>query len=152
MAVWFSCPRPAFFFSGFRLPASAACVVCSLTTAVLTLFVLLCVVLFHALVLWLLLLSCVVVLVLFFFQTRHHEWIYGPNYGMVDCTLSRDGDKRPHITREYINYASIYLLSLRRPPPLFPLRSCSFFDFRVIFLVCHCCCVSSVLRFAAFVS
>eukprot|EP00903_Cladosiphon_okamuranus_P019239 g17692.t1 len=35
---------------------------------------------------------------LFAFKTRHHEWIYGPNFGMVDCSLSPDASARPHIT------------------------------------------------------
>lgn len=36
-----------------------------------------------------------------FVQTRHHEWIYGPNYGLVDFSLSREADARPKVTREY---------------------------------------------------
>lgn len=35
-----------------------------------------------------------------FVQTRHHEWIYGPNYGLVDFSLSRDGEARPKVARE----------------------------------------------------
>eukprot|EP00903_Cladosiphon_okamuranus_P015430 g14252.t1 len=34
---------------------------------------------------------------LFAFKVRHHEWIYGPNYGMVDLELSK-GNGRPDIT------------------------------------------------------
>lgn len=33
-------------------------------------------------------------------QARHHEWIYGPNYGMLDFTIRQDSSLRPHVTRE----------------------------------------------------
>lgn len=32
-------------------------------------------------------------------QVSHHEWIYGPNCGLVDIELSKTG--RPDITREF---------------------------------------------------
>ncbi|CAM9753697.1 unnamed protein product [Scytosiphon promiscuus] len=35
---------------------------------------------------------------LFEFKMKHHEWIYGPNYGMVDCKLAEGGGERPHVT------------------------------------------------------
>ncbi|CBN74005.1 conserved unknown protein [Ectocarpus siliculosus] len=34
---------------------------------------------------------------LFAFKVKHHEWIYGPNYGMVDLLLPK-GSNRPDIT------------------------------------------------------
>ncbi|CAN0157752.1 unnamed protein product, partial [Ectocarpus sp. 8 AP-2014] len=34
---------------------------------------------------------------LFAFKVKHHEWIYGPNYGMVDLLLPK-GSSRPDIT------------------------------------------------------
>ena len=33
-----------------------------------------------------------------FRQVKHHEWIFGPNYGMVDLYLNKS--KRPAISRE----------------------------------------------------
>ncbi|CAM9695429.1 unnamed protein product [Pylaiella littoralis] len=35
---------------------------------------------------------------LFGFKAKHHEWIYGPNYGMIDATIPRDPNQRPHVT------------------------------------------------------
>lgn len=31
-------------------------------------------------------------------QVRHHEWVFGPNYGMVDISLKDEG--RPDVTSE----------------------------------------------------
>lgn len=45
-------------------------------------------------------------------QMKHYEWIYGPNYGMIDCKLSEEGE-RPHVTRE------CFSLPLMFPFPLF---------------------------------
>lgn len=33
-------------------------------------------------------------------QVRHHDWIFGPNFGMVDIQLN--GTRRPDISREYL--------------------------------------------------
>ncbi|CAN0434417.1 unnamed protein product [Ascophyllum nodosum] len=35
---------------------------------------------------------------LFPFKVKHHDWIFGPNYGMVDLYLNKS--KRPAISRE----------------------------------------------------
>lgn len=32
-------------------------------------------------------------------QAKHHRWIFGPNFGMVDITVDK-GEQRPDITRE----------------------------------------------------
>ena len=37
-------------------------------------------------------------------QVRHHEWIIGPNFGMVDFHLSRHGRRRPKTTRKCVSF------------------------------------------------
>lgn len=42
-------------------------------------------------------------------QVRHHQWIYGPNFGMVDVLLSK-GSGRPDITREFLKRSFIVVV------------------------------------------
>lgn len=43
---------------------------------------------------------------------KHYEWIYGPNYGMIDCKLSESGGERPHVTRESPSFLSLVPLTV----------------------------------------
>lgn len=36
---------------------------------------------------------------------RHYEWVFGPNYGMVDISLKDEG--RPDVTSELLQYSSV---------------------------------------------